>query len=371
MDKIEKKKNDIAETLESIEAKIETKMKVSEETMASIKGEVSDVVATVTKTEETIKGVSDDLEALNSKILALPEVTSATAEPFPMLAREKSANGTLLASNITIKAVNANDSVPGAVHTSVSPFATMNEANVFRGKATLFAVMGSIFALPQVGGISFNHEASIPGNPSKGGTLVSSDVVLKKFVSENQFSISSLDDVVGLDSTIIGLMMSEAGSAEAKDGFAGIKAGGFGSVNTGIAAKLPASADFIGKLGDLVSKLDTAYLNKAEFIMSREAYAVLITSVNNGLNFDPSTGTQTLFGYPLTVSGYVDGGNTAGHQSVVFGDFSAGLIIGANAGLTIGRFDQTKPGAITYYGEFRSTTSAWDTKALVVLKTAA
>ena len=110
--------------------------------------------------------------------------------------------------------------------------------------------------------------------------------------------------------------------------------------------------------------LNDPYHARASWVVSRQLYSLIQESNNNGLNFDPRTGLTTLFGYGLRVSDALEA-PSAGNLVGTFGDYGMGVALGTAADMTIGRYDQTRPGAMTYFGHARFKHSVWDESAII------
>lgn len=371
---------DLKKELEAINKAVNEKLaKQADDHKAVIKAMADDVDAikvsalkTSADDKEANGVLKADIEALNAKLAELPNVETAETKVEDTFTYEKAANGNLAPSAIEMKAVTSNTDIAGSGVGVLRPYFPLLEMNPIRGLAMIYNAVGSTFKIPKVGGGLFVDEAVQPADArNAGGSIGSTNATLKEWACEDAFSTASLEEVMALDATIIANMQQGASFAEAKQGFQALKAGNFASIKTGVAAKLPTSENIIAKLADLVAALDTAYLPMAKFLVSRGALAVIQSSNNNGLNFNATTGITTIFGYPVCISGYGDTGNTANDESVYFGDFMKGLVLASGTSINIGRFEQTRPGSITYFARFKSVTVAHDLKALVAMKSSA
>ena len=99
--------------------------------------------------------------------------------------------------------------------------------------------------------------------------------------------------------------------------------------------------------------------------------AIQTSSDSNALNFDPRTGVNTLFGYPIMVVDALEGSGTDGNLVGTFGLHSRGLALCTAADMTIGRYLETRPGAQTYFGRARFKNAIWDPSAISTLKVGA
>lgn len=366
---------DVSAALEEIKSAVNDETKANKEAIEAAVEKFATADATAKDLQDANKELTEKLSKLEGVIKAMPSTKVAEVETIGL--KNELIDGTQLVKASTAvvpitKAVRNNDGVPGNTDAAIGAYHTQLEANPFRALITVFPTTAGSFHMPSVDGITFAQEGSQPaGGRTPGGELASTTITLETFTSENAYSMNSLADVPSLDATVASLIFQEAGKSEAQGVVSnGLNAGGFPSVNTGVAANLPAVDKIVGKMADLLARLDAAYLVGAQFLISRGVYAQLNKADNNGLAFDPANGITTLFGYPITVSGYLQAGNAANHKSAYFGDFGKGVILGSNETVSISRFDQTRPGSLTYYSMFRSKAGAWDTAALVSLKSA-
>ena len=102
----------------------------------------------------------------------------------------------------------------------------------------------------------------------------------------------------------------------------------------------------------MAASLGDSYHGGASWVFSRVMFSRIQESDNNGLNFDPTTGLTTLFGYPVRVSDALETA-AAGNLVGTFGNYGRGIALATAADMTIGRYDQTRPGAMTYFGHAR------------------
>lgn len=364
---------EVVKALESIQKKVSESENLSKDAIEKVAKDLADFTKANEATLKDNKDLTAKVEKLEGVIKALPDNGEAEVAKSEVLAIVE-AGGMIQKASVEVlftKAYTANENVAGGSTGVLPVYGTQSAANPFRSLGTVFPTMGTSFLLPVASGIAFAREGSQPADGrNAGGSLASTEVQLRTWTSENAYSLSSLQDVPGLDGVVVSLIMQEAAKTEAQDAVAALKAGAFTSINTGVAANLPADNKIVAKLADLVTSLDEAYLANARFVLSRAVYGKLHKADNNGLAFDPANGITTLFGFPITISGYVEAGTSANHKSAYFGDFAKGLVIASSEGVSVSRFDQTKPGSLTYYSQFRGKATAWDTSALVALKTA-
>ena len=274
------------------------------------------------------------------------------------------------------KAFNSGVNITGAATGSQRVFHSMVQPNVFRGLSTLMPTTATAVNLPQVSGITAQHEANIPANintgTGHGGTVTSEAVIPQNWTSRTVFSDASVEDLPGLDPMVASMMIQQLMEAEAMDMVGQLDGSTITEVNTGAAAALP---DGLEEWASLVSSLSSAYKPNARFVMSREALESLRTLAQQGtgspLVIDPSTGDFRLWGYGIMVNDYMDAGSTAGDNAVYFGDFSRGTIIVSRKSLVVSRHEDTIPGGVYFRGNQRSRGTAWDTDALRRFNTAA
>ena len=67
----------------------------------------------------------------------------------------------------------------------------------------------------------------------------------------------------------------------------------------------------------------------------------------------------------------LEGAGTDGNLVGTFGLHSRGLALCTTASMQIGRYDQTRPGSMTYFGRTRFKNAIWDPSAISTLKVGA
>jgi len=370
-DALEQIKTEVSEavnTKASID-EVETVKKHTVEVIESVKTEVN---TTVEVLKSTIAEQNAKLEELEAKFSVLPTThkkekeTTMEFKQDPMQAHKSS-----LVVDLFAKAgyVDNTDVAGGSVGAG-QLIHTLVQANPFREYGTVIQTGSGSIKLPILSSAAFASEANNNASRTAGGSLTSTTVVVENWVAQNEISKPAAEDIPGLDAIMASHMTQSAGYAEAGDAVSVLSAASFTAVNTGAAAALPAATAIIGKLADVASNLSSAYLPRAAWYMSRAALAVARQSNDTVLNFDPSQGLFTIFGYPVVVVDLMASGSTAGDNSVYFGDMSRGLAVVSRKDLEISRFMETSPGMVTYFGDVRSKAAAWDTSALVALNTA-
>lgn len=323
----------------------------------------------ITKLNEKLQ----DLEAEVSKPAAIAKSGESNMIKFEKMDTEL---GTVTAQKFDIitKRQGANNDVPGGLVDSNTPFYTLEQENPFRTLASIIPASGGLVKLPSIAGITWASESAQPASPrTAGGSSASKNVTIETWVSENEYSLANLEDVPGMDGAIAGLMSARLGRAEAADAVAVIDGATFPTgqaITTGSANALPTAGNVVGRMTMLLESLASPYSSRGTFVVSRDLYARIQESDNNGLNFDPRTGISTLFGRPLVIADTLEA-TAAGALVGVFGDFSSGLALCTAADMTIGRFDQTRPGSMTYFGRARFKNAIWDPAAIATFKVGA
>ena len=270
--------------------------------------------------------------------------------------------------DVITKRVGDNTDVAGGRVTGQGPYWSMIQADPLRLAATTIPAGGSgVVKLPSIAGISWASEAAQPAaSRTPGGTSVSKNVIIETWVSENEYSLANLEDVPSMDAAIAGLMADELQEASADDAVAVLKAATVPSghsLTTGVASGLPTAANVVGRLTDMVTPLSSRYASGGAYYISRAMYATLKQSNNNGLNYDAAAGVERLNGYPVIVVDQLEA-VAAGNLVALFGDMGRGLAHCSSQNMTIGRFDQTRPGSMTYFGRARFKFGQWDENAL-------
>lgn len=278
-------------------------------------------------------------------------------------------------------AYNDNTDVAGGRVMSNMPYHRLEQMNILgRQLATTLPAMGQgVIKLPNIDMINWAVEGSQPTTPrTPGGNIGSKDLIIDTLVSQNSYSIASLQDVPSLDPAIVSLMAARLGFLEQTNAVATLKADtDLTSVDTGVAGTagifggLPTTGDVFEKLMELIATLESPYWGNAMLIVSRGLYGRMQASENTTLNFDPERRVLMFAGFPLVVIEQLETGAADGNIVAAFGDFSMGAVFADSAAMTIGRYEQTNPGAETYFGHSRSKFGVWDTDALVTLKVGA
>ena len=260
---------------------------------------------------------------------------------------------------------------------SARMYYTAEQFNPFAGQVAVIPVSGGSVKLPELGGLVFTEEDTVPVNRELASNSVSSKtVIIKNWTNYSQFSKPHFDDLPGLREMVTSLILQQHSVKQAEETAAVIKASvsgsGFASVATGVADGLPSSDDVIGKLADLMSAVSTAYRTAGNFHVSPAVYSALVIagrSATSGFAFDAASAQGTLFGYPVVINSYLQDGSTADDVSAIFGDLSKGVAMCERRALSIDEFPQAQPGYITYYSDARWTPAVWDVSAVAGLET--
>ena len=335
----------------------------------------SDEIADLKKASEEMKESLLDIEAKASTPATMTKGDNNMAIEFKEMTLD---NGSVVkgqAFNIVQKRVGGNEDVAGGRVDSNMPFFTLEQANPYRPLASVLPASGGVIKLPSIAGISWASESAQPAAArTPGGSSASKNVIIETWVSENEYSLANLEDVPGMDGVITGLMSEQLGVAEADDAVAVMKAAtGLGAaITTGVATGLPAADDVIDVMESMVSGLGSSYSSGGTFAVSRALFGAIQTSADaNALNFDPRTGISTLFGRPIMTIDALEGDGTDGNLVATFGLHSRGLALCTAASMQIGRYDQTRPGSMTYFGRTRFKNAIWDPSAISTLKVGA
>ena len=88
-------------------------------------------------------------------------------------------------------------------------------------------------------------------------------------------------------------------------------------------------------------------------------------------NFNPTMGLMTLWGFPVHVNDHCEDGGTANDVTCLFGNFRRGLGCGERVTLEVKVYEQTLPGALTFFARTRFAPAVNDPRAIIGLRTAA
>lgn len=271
----------------------------------------------------------------------------------------------------------------GRRHMPLAPFTEMFQQNLFRSFCTVMNVSGnSSVALPEVENTNWAVEGTLSTSRTSSQDISSKNLFTQTWVKEDYVTTTSLEDTPMLDDMVVTNMMRRKYATEGADSIAKLKAAAAAAssdietIHTGVEDALPAVGDVYGKLLDLIGAITEAYSSNGVLMVSKALYVLLSksTQTGGGLDFDPVMRIRTLDGYPLFVNDYLEtpvatNMNDASQLVAVFGDFSLGWVILDAVGASISRYEQTRPGAITYFGRAKWVQGEWDGRALAVLRT--
>ena len=125
---------------------------------------------------------------------------------------------------------------------------------------------------------------------------------------------------------------------------------------------------------DLIEATPAAYRMGAILSISRSVEGLLSQhqASSGGYAFNAALGVMTVHGYPVYVSDHLEMGGAGGQVSALFGNFRRGLILAESEMLIIGdTYEQTRPGAVTFFSEGRAKGSVRDFNAISGLITGA
>ena len=272
---------------------------------------------------------------------------------------------------ITLEGTN----ITGAPTDAVETFAEWSAANEFAGIVRQRVTAGDSFKRPKLGAITFSAEDTVnPSGRTETGTLTDQGTVnLRTFVAQASATYAQLNDVPGLRAEIGDEVMRQAGSLAGSLIYAVIKAsttgtGGIHEILSGASAAPPAATAVYGKLLDMLEQVESQYRANAMWIVSRALERkILEAQSTSDYVIDPVDGLRRLSGYVAVVGDHFTSG-TADDTLGAFGDFNRALILGTgNPMIIAAEFEQTKPGAITFFSNVRYGAATMDTKALVAM----
>ena len=325
-----------------------------------------------------IEALKGQLDELNVKFDAMPAIV--TKESPEMKSFNWDAEGFTAKTEVDLseeitKAYNPTTQVTGEPTSTARLYYALQQSNPFRMVSTVMPMNSSTMELPEVTGITAQHEGNIPASintaSGHGGGLSTVQLVTQNWTSRTAFSDQSIMDLPGLDSMVGGFIGQQIGVAEAVDMVAQIKShvNAAGTVNRVTTTGGAVSLDNFVALRDGIS---SAYLPNAKFMMSRPIYGDLRTLSQSGsgsdLVWDPVMGKMTLFGHDVIINDHLENFGAANNLLCLFGDFARGTVIGNRRSMVISRHDDTIPGAVYYYGNMRSRGQSWDGEAYFALR---
>ena len=364
-------KTNVEETV-ALKASVETVEAIKAETNTALEAIKADMATNVEDAKTALEAQTEKLEALEAKFKAIPVQSIVSQKEKKMIFTQDKiqTNKSAIILDIFKAGVTDNTDVAGAGVGAGDLIHTLAQSNLFRTYGTVIQTGSGSIKLPQLSSAAFASEATNNASRTAGGSLTSTTVVVENWVAQNEISKPAAEDIVGLDNIMASHMTQSAGFAESADAVSALSGGAFTAVNTGAAAALPASTAIIASLATMAQELSSAYTPNAKWYLSREVMSLVRQSNDTVLNFDPAMGLFTIFGYGVVVIDQLANGSTAGDNSAYFGDMSKGLAIVSRKDLEISRFMETSPGMVTYFGDIRSKSAAWDLNALVSLNTA-
>ena len=282
-----------------------------------------------------------------------------------------------------VRATSDAQDVDGAMIQGLDPWVSLTTGNPFREHCFLITLSAGVANLPTITPIRFIRENTIDAaaRSTSGGVLGDGQIVLDNYTAETWVSNAALNDVPMLRDIIEFECLQQWGFTEGAAVFAALKAGvtagggrTYQKVNTGVANALPTSENVWGKVVDIIETIKTPYRMRSRFHISRSVEALLhrASAPEGWYAFNPALGLMTIAGYPVHVNDHCEDGNAAGEVSAVFGDFMRGVICASGNPLIIAEeYEQTRPGAMTYFSNGRTVGAARDPEALTGLFVAA
>lgn len=286
--------------------------------------------------------------------------------------------------DVFTKAIDSPVATPGAPTTAQAIYSKLQTTNKFLRYGSVQAVgAGESTTLASVGGISFITKKLAAQKPTDTGSLTSKLVTVVPHVAAaviDEFAEGNLPD---LDRSIVSFMAARAPVAQVIDMVSTLtlasKNGATKEITnvlkTGTASKLTATDGdgdaMIKTLLKLADTLTMEYTFSGMYLVSRQVMSLLQGATNNGYVFNPLTGINTLFGYPIEqMDGFADG-TTDGNVNAVFGDFMRGIVTVTKKSLAISRYEATTPGYLTYHAAMSFKGAVWDGDAISTLITGA
>ena len=342
-------------------------------------------------TENILAGMNDKFENLDAEfrteiadrvkaaIAALP-FGPRTVETVEWKERTDGKNGGICSMKLPrVKYHLDAEAVAGGRQDAIDAWTALVQGNPLRDLVMVVQLMGGTATLPNISAIAFANEANLPsGWPRAGaattGALANTDITLKNYVAETYVSNAAMQDVPGLREVIQFEMMQQWGNTQGAQLIAAAKAsvrssgtGTFAAVTSGVNDAVPTDATVLGKIIDMIAEVEAAYLMGASFQIGRKLHSSLLkaTSGSGGeYAFEPALGIRTIEGYPVRLNDHADasGANTVFGY---FGNWRRGMILGEHASLIIAdEYYETRPGAVTFFGQGRTVGVVRDGKAV-------
>jgi len=144
----------------------------------------------------------------------------------------------------------------------------------------------------------------------------------------------------------------------------------FRRVLAGVASNgLPTAANILGKLEEMEAMIEPHYRVGAKYYLGPAVISLLRQGArtNSPFDFSPELGIMTVYGYPIVQTAHVEGGGTAGNVAALFGNMRRGMAFGERMMIEVSAYEETNPGAITFYACSKFAPAITDFRAMVGL----
>ena len=200
----------------AIDAKVEAKADKSDLEGFVKSEEITDFVKSeeIAKLNEELSASKAALEELEAVVKAAPSIiTGAKMENTPFIKWDN--EGINAKAVIEVKSFDSQSNITGAPEASATVYHAMQQKNAFRSISTIMPITATSIKLPQVLGVQAAAENTIPASQTYNGDISSVDVVAQNWVSRNQFSDASVEDLPSLDAMVASFMGQAIARAEA------------------------------------------------------------------------------------------------------------------------------------------------------------
>lgn len=263
----------------------------------------------------------------------------------------------------------AQESVGGSSEPGVRAWFDYPDLNSYLalvGEQNVVSINGDGIALPKVDVSAFANVSTLPSSRSPGGDITETKISVKNFEIFDQFSLAAMDDVTDLQPTVIDAVARQFAAAVASEIHTVIEtsvkdsaSSSIQNVNTGESAAIPNTTNIAGRLAVLRQAVPYQYRSMEEamycgFVMSTGMVTNLLQASSTSGEWLVRPGTQeSIYGCPFFEYSGFDAGGTAADHVALFGNFAQALTVVFAKELEIRVFDQTRPGAMTYYARGR------------------
>ncbi|MCY3626237.1 MAG: phage major capsid protein [Gammaproteobacteria bacterium] len=268
------------------------------------------------------------------------------------------------------------DSVPGHNEIGLTPWFSLGKGNPFAPLVSSFEIDGAgAFKVVKVSGASFEKRAKTTDALTAQGELTADDVPVNEFNLKIAGTKSAIEDVPGLPRAAQDYIIDRWNESVGKSIVDNLTTNAGNSVKSGVNATssnsgVPAKANVISKLANLVTSIPTEYLMGSVMVLNGDIFAVLLDALSTtnpgGFEYDP-TSDRLFFpgGYPIIPTSHIGTAAKTTDSIAVFGNLRYSTVLGLRRNLEIDLVNSTDdPGQINWLSRTRYAVAKQDTEAV-------